>query len=173
MKDEQDFVVPLAANDLEGLPDFVIASAKQAAIDAKSSHEYCINLSRSIVTPFLIFSSRRDLREQIFKKWTQRGELSPERDNKLIAKEILLLRDEQARMHSTRCFSEYQLLDTMAKSSNNVMDLLLKVCAHSLTYLLTHLHTYLLTHLLTYLLFTRYGSLPKYQPIVSALSLKK
>ena len=55
MKDEQDFVVPLAANDLEGLPDFVIASAKQAAIDAKSSHEYCINLSRSIVTPFLYF----------------------------------------------------------------------------------------------------------------------
>ena len=36
MKDEQDFVVPLAANDLEGLPDFVIASAKQAAIDANS-----------------------------------------------------------------------------------------------------------------------------------------
>lgn len=79
------------------------------------------------MTPFLTFSPRRDLREQIFNKWTQRGELTPDRDNKLIAKEILLLRDEQAHMHSTNCFSEYQLLDTMAKSSNNVMDLLLKV----------------------------------------------
>eukprot|EP00565_Helicotheca_tamesis_P006089 CAMPEP_0185739820 /NCGR_PEP_ID=MMETSP1171-20130828/36311_1 /TAXON_ID=374046 /ORGANISM="Helicotheca tamensis, Strain CCMP826" /LENGTH=707 /DNA_ID=CAMNT_0028411483 /DNA_START=269 /DNA_END=2392 /DNA_ORIENTATION=+ len=142
MKDEETYEMKLKEEDLEGCPDSLVEAAKQVAAergynkeDSSEEDTYIITLSRSLVEPFLTFSSRRDLRQEAWKAWTSRGELDPTRDNLSIARNILLLRKKQANMHGYDTFAEYQCVDRMAKTPQNVMDLLenvwgrAKVCA--------------------------------------------
>lgn len=63
----------------------------------------------------------------MWENWTKRGELSADRDNIAIAKKILQLRRKQSEMHDCKTYSEYALLDTMAKNTDNVSELLHKV----------------------------------------------
>ena len=74
LADEKDWLMLLDEPDLEGLPDFFIASATRAAADRGHPGKYAVTLSRSSVEPFLQFSARRDLRETAFRAWTARGE---------------------------------------------------------------------------------------------------
>jgi len=102
LTDESEITLDLkeSANDLLGLPNDLIACAKQAAIERnKPDDTYVITLSRSLVEPFITFSERADLREKAWKLWTKRGELDSKRDNLAIAKQILQLRVHQAEMH--------------------------------------------------------------------------
>lgn len=62
------------ADDLAGLPDFLIAAAASAASERGHEGRHVITLSRSLIVPFLQFSDRRDLREKAFKAWISRGE---------------------------------------------------------------------------------------------------
>ena len=114
-------------SDLAGLPDFVRASARQAAAERGLSDAGVITLSRSHIVPFLTFSQRRDLREQAWRAWTTRGEHAGEHDNRPVAREILSLRNEQARLHGYAAFADYALADTMAKTQRAVADLLQQV----------------------------------------------
>ncbi len=113
--------------DLAGLPDFVRASARQAAAERGLSEAGVITLSRSHIVPFLTFSQRRDLREQAWRAWTTRGEHDGEHDNRAVAREILSLRNEQARLHGYAAFADYVLADTMAKTQEAVAELLQQV----------------------------------------------
>ena len=113
--------------ELAGLPDFVRASARQAAAERGLAVAGVITLSRSHVVPFLTFSDRRDLREQAWRAWTSRGEHEGEHDNRPVAREILTLRNEQARLHGYACFADYVLADTMAGSQHAVAGLLQQV----------------------------------------------
>ncbi len=109
--------------DLAGLPDFVRASAQQAAAD-RGLPGYVITLSRSLLVPFLSFSERRDLREQAWRAWTSRGEHTGASDNRAIVREILQLRAEQAALHGFACYADYALDDTMARDQVAVQRLL-------------------------------------------------
>ena len=68
-----------------------------------------ITLSRSLIVPFLTFSERRDLREQAWRAWTTRGEHAGAHDNRPVAREILALRHEQARLHGYASYADYAL----------------------------------------------------------------
>jgi len=125
MKDEETFEIVLTKEDLDGCSDSLIEAARQAAVERnKAEDEYVITLSRSLVEPFLTYANRRDLREQAWREWSRRGELSEDRANLPIAVEMLKLRKRQAEMHGCKSFAEYQLKDMMAKKPENVMDLL-------------------------------------------------
>lgn len=100
--------------DLAGLPDFVRAAARQAAAERGLADGHLITLSRSLVVPFLTYSQRRDLREAAWRAWTSRGEHPGESDNREVARDILRLRHEQARLHGHACYADYTLTDTMA-----------------------------------------------------------
>ena len=113
--------------DMAGLPDFVRASARQAATERGIREAGVITLSRSHIVPFLTFSQRRDLREQAWRAWTTRGEHDGEHDNRPVAREILSLRNEQARLHGYAAFADYALADTMAKTQQAVAELLQQV----------------------------------------------
>jgi peptidyl-dipeptidase Dcp len=112
--------------DLAGLPDFVRAAARQAAVD-RGLDGHVITLSRSLVVPFLSFSERRDLREQAWRAWVGRGEHPGEHDNREVARAILRLRNEQARLHGRACFADHALADTMAGTRDAVQGLLADV----------------------------------------------
>ena len=117
-------------SDLAGLPDFLRAAAKQAATERGSDH-HVITLSRSLIVPFLTFSTRRDLREQAFKAWIARGEgvISAEGkyNNNPVIRDIMALRLAQAKEHGFDCYADYALVDTMAKNKEAVADLLKQV----------------------------------------------
>ncbi|MBK7262129.1 MAG: M3 family metallopeptidase [Rubrivivax sp.] len=100
--------------DLAGLPDFLRAAARHAALERGVQDGLVITLSRSLVVPFLTFSERRDLREQAWRAWTTRGEHDGQADNREVARAILQLRNEQARLHGHASYAEYALADTMA-----------------------------------------------------------
>ncbi len=114
--------------DTAGLPDFVLASARQAARDrGLDDGAAVVTLSRSHIVPFLTFSERRDLREAAWRAWTTRGEHEGTHDNRPIAQEILSLRNEQARLHGYACYADYALADTMAGEQAAVTALLTQV----------------------------------------------
>ena len=128
MKDESEVYLEIGVEGLTDLPAFLIDSMRQAAADKGLPNSYVLNLSRSLVVPFLTFSPRRDLREKIFNLWSKRGELEMEnRDNLAIAREILQLRKQQATLHGLKNFADFQLLDTMAGTPEKVEELLSNV----------------------------------------------
>lgn len=132
LHDETAFVLPLQTeDDLAGLPDFVRAAARQAAAE-RGLPGHVITLSRSLVVPFLTFSERRDLREAAWRAWTGRGEHAGEHDNREVARTILRLRHEQARLHGHACYADYALADTMAGTRAAVQQLLDEVWPRAL-----------------------------------------
>ncbi len=126
LADERDWFMELAEDDLEGLPDFVIATAKSAA-EEKGIDGHVVTLSRSLIVPFLQFSPRRDLREKAYLAWTARGANGGETDNRDIAAETLALREERAHLLGYPDFAAYKLETEMAKTPQAVRELLLQV----------------------------------------------
>lgn len=116
---------------LAGLPAFVRAAAQQAAA-ARGLPGHLVGLSRSLVMPFLSFSTRRDLREQVWRAWTGRGEHAGEHDNREVARDILRLRRELAALHGHTCFADHALTDTMARNRAAVQGLLDEVWPRAL-----------------------------------------
>jgi peptidyl-dipeptidase Dcp len=126
LADERDWFLPLAAAELEGLPDFVVAAARAAA-EERGRVGHVLTLSRSLIVPFLQFSPRRDLRETAYRAWIARGANGGETDNRAIAAEILKLREERAKLLGYRSFAAYKLETEMARTEGAVRDLLMQV----------------------------------------------
>ena len=126
LADERSWFMELEEADLEGLPDFVIDTAR-AAGEEKEAGGPVVTLSRSLITPFLQFSPRRDLRERAFLAWEARGANGGETDNRAIAGETLVLRKERAALLGYKSFSDYKLETEMAKTPDAVRDLLMQV----------------------------------------------
>ena len=128
LADESGFRLVLRDDaDCAGLPEFVRAALRQAALDRGVEDGLLVTLSRSHIVPFLTFSERRDLREQAWRAWTCRGEHPGEHDNRPVAREILTLRNEQARLHGFASYADYALTDTMAGQQAAVTALLTQV----------------------------------------------
>ena len=126
LADESGWAMDLSTDDLEGLPEFLI-SAAAAAGKAAGKDGPVVNLSRSVITPFLQYSPRRDLREIAYKAWAARGANGGETDNRAIATEVLKLRQERAELLGYDSFAAYKLETEMAKNADNVRALLEKV----------------------------------------------
>jgi peptidyl-dipeptidase Dcp len=125
LADEQAYVLPLESEaDLAGLPAFLIDAAAKAAEERGARARHVVTLSRSLIEPFLTFSARRDLREQAFKAWVRRGENGGETDNRGLVKEILALRQEQAKLLGYDSYAAYKLDDSMAKRPEAVRGLI-------------------------------------------------
>jgi len=126
LADERDWFMDLAEPDLDGLPDFVVAAARAAGAE-KGAKGPVVTLSRSLIVPFLQFSTRRDLRETAYRAWTARGANGGDTDNRAIAAEILALREERATLLGYDTFAEFKLETEMAKTPGAVRDLLMQV----------------------------------------------
>ena len=120
--DEKDWHLELGADDLDGLPGFVIEGARQAAAE-RNLAGHAITLARSSIEPFLTFSRRRDLRRTAHAAWVARGEHAGAHDNRVLIPEILALRAERARLLGYETYAAFRLADTMAASEANVAQL--------------------------------------------------
>ncbi|MBU0779133.1 MAG: M3 family metallopeptidase [Alphaproteobacteria bacterium] len=128
LADERDWFMPLAEEDLVGLPDFVIDAAR-AAGEAGDHGGPVVTLSRSLIVPFLQFSPRRDLRQRAYAAWTARGMNGGATDNRALAAETLALRGERAKLLGYDSFADYKLETEMAGTPGAVRDLLMQVWA--------------------------------------------
>ncbi|WP_392337755.1 M3 family metallopeptidase [Loktanella salsilacus] len=128
LADERDWFMPLAEEDLVGLPDFVIDAAR-AAGEAGDHGGPVVTLSRSLIVPFLQFSPRRDLRQRAYAAWTARGMNGGATDNRALAAETLALRGERAQLLGYDSFADYKLETEMAGTPGAVRDLLMQVWA--------------------------------------------
>ena len=126
LADERAWSMPLAESDLEGLPDFVVASAR-AAGEERGAGGPVVTLNRSLIVPFLQFSPRRALRQRAYEAWVARGANGDAHDNRAIAAEILALRHERAQLLGYPSFADYKLEPEMAKTPVAVRDLLMRV----------------------------------------------
>lgn len=126
LAEERSWSMALAEEELEGLPQFLIDAAAEAARQA-GEDGHIITLSRSLVVPFLQFSPRRELREKAYEAWTARGANGGAHDNREIIAETLKLRHERATLLGYENFSAFKLENEMAKTPEAVRDMLMTV----------------------------------------------
>ncbi len=125
--DEQEWFMELGEADRDGLSDSFVAAAEAAASERGMAGKAIVTLSRSSVEPFLKSSTRRDLREKVFKAFTARGDNGNANDNNATILEILKLREESAKLLGFPTFAAYRLEDSMAKTPEAVRGLLERV----------------------------------------------
>ncbi|CAM2148608.1 peptidyl-dipeptidase Dcp [Pararobbsia alpina] len=128
LADESTFALTLTSEaDLAGLPESVREAARSAAAERDLPEgSYAITLSPSIAEPFMTFSTRRDLRETIWRARVARGAHPGEHANYAIAARIIELRQQQAAMHGFSTYAEFKLDDSMARTPETANDLLMR-----------------------------------------------
>lgn len=114
------------STDLEGLPGFVVDMGASAAQE-KGLEGWAFDLSYPSYSPFMKYSTKRDLRRQMYTAYNTRA-LGGEFDNTENLKKIVSLRIEIANILGYGTYADYALENRMAKKSstvNNFLDELL------------------------------------------------
>lgn len=124
LHDEENYVTYLTKDQLGGLSDGFIKSAANIAADKGEKGKYAITNTRSSMSPFLTYSTERELRKQVWTNYYSRGDNGDEYDNNDIIAEILKLRRERVELLGYSNFAEWRLQDRMAKTPENAMNLM-------------------------------------------------
>ena len=112
-------------NDLAGLPaDAIEAAAAAAIIDNKTG--YLFSLQAPSLLPVLSYADNRNLRETLYRAYaTRASEFSkPEWDNTSLIRDILMRKQEEAKMLGFNNFSELSLATKMADAPAQVTEFL-------------------------------------------------
>ncbi|QTN19661.1 M3 family metallopeptidase [Brevundimonas sp. AJA228-03] len=120
-------VIPTAAG-VAGLPESNKAAAASAA-RARNIDGWIIMNTRSSVDPFLTFADDRAAREQVWKRFVNRGDNGDANDTNATIAEIVRLRDQRARLLGYRNHAEWRMQDTMARTPAAAKDLMDRVWA--------------------------------------------
>jgi peptidyl-dipeptidase Dcp len=120
----EDEVTLISETDLAGLPPSVVAGEAEAAKAHGQAGKWAVVNTRSSVEPFLQYSSRRDLREKVWRSFVSRGDRGDAHDNKKIISEILQLRAERAKLLGYATHANWRVENTMAKTPERAMGLM-------------------------------------------------
>ena len=120
-------LIPTEAG-VAGLPESNKAAAAAAA-RSRNLEGWAIVNTRSSVDPFLSFADDRSLREQVWRKFVNRGDNGDANDTKATIAEIVRLRAERARLLGFANHAEWRMQDTMARTPAAAMDLMNRVWA--------------------------------------------
>ena len=113
----------LTAGDLDGLPDSAIEAAHEAARERGKDDAYLVTLHAPSYIAFMKYSTRRDLRERLYRAYNSLCG-GTEGSNVDILADIAGTRLEIARLLGHDTFADYRLKRTMAGSTRAVYDLL-------------------------------------------------
>src|SRR6202140_1646848 len=111
-------------DDLAGLPQALREGAAAAATSRGKQGLWAVTNTRSSVDPFLTSSPRRDLREKVWRMFTQRGDNGDAHDNNAIITTVLALRAQRAKLLGYPTHAHWRLEDSMAKTPERAMALL-------------------------------------------------
>jgi len=113
--------------DLDGLPQSVIDGAAETANAAGEKGKWVFTPQRPSWTPFLQYSTKRNLRERLYKGYIMRGDNNNDNDNKTIIAKIASLRVKKANIMGFETHADFRLDRNMAKIPGNVYKLLDKL----------------------------------------------
>ena len=116
-----------SADGLAGLPEAVRAMGAETAKQLKLDGKWAFTTQVPSMTPFLQYSTRRDLREQLHRAYFMRGDRDNANDNKEIVKKIVTLRAERAQLLGYPTHADFVLEERMAKDPATVMAFLQKL----------------------------------------------
>lgn len=119
-------------SDLSGLPADVITIAAQTAKAKGLDGKWIFTLSKPSWLPFLQYADNRSLREKLYKAMYNRANNDNQYDNKKIVNDIVNLRLEKANLLGYKTHADYVLDQTMAKTPENVFELLNKLWQYAL-----------------------------------------
>ncbi len=125
LADEGSYTVVLESEaDLAGLPESVRAGMATEAEKRGQKGKWIVSNTRSSVEPFLSYSTRRELREKVFRNFASRGDNGDQHDTKKIIAEILALRAERAALLGFKTHAHWRLENSMAKTPERAMELM-------------------------------------------------
>lgn len=127
LDEEEQMLVLDRQEDLAGLPDTLVAGARDTAAAKDLVGKWVISNTRSAMEPFLTFSTRRELRQRGWELWVRRGEGEGARDNRPIITEILQLREEKAGLLGFPSHAHWIISDNMAGTPDAALALCMKV----------------------------------------------
>ena len=125
LADENDHWLELRSDaDFAGLPESVsksmVAGASSRSIKARGA----VLNTRSSVEPFLEYSTRRDLRETVWRSFVNRGDNGDAHDNNTLIAQILKLRAVRAKLLGYPTHAHWRLEDAMAKTPERAVALM-------------------------------------------------
>ncbi len=119
-------------SDLSGLPENVITTAAEEAKTDGMPGKWVFTMQKNSWIPFLTYSTRRDLREKLYRGYFMRGDNNNQYDNKQVIMDIMKDRIELANLLGYRTPADYILSDKMAKTPARVDTLLMQLWRPSL-----------------------------------------
>jgi len=119
------FAYYASLGELEGLPEDVISAARAAA-EAEGNQGYKLTLKMPSYLPVMQFAKSSALRERLYRAYvTRASELGdPAFDNTELIREILELRQEEAKLLGYPNFGELSIVPKMAESADQVIKFL-------------------------------------------------
>ena len=124
LAENNGFVLELGPKELEGLPSSVREPAREKAEEAGKKGKYLFTLHKPSWIPFLTHSTRRDLREKLYKAYLNRGNNGNEYDNKQPINDFIRLRTEKAHLLGFDSYADYVVANEMAGTTKAVYRLL-------------------------------------------------
>ena len=112
------------AAGLGGLSDGQLSGMAAEASERGRSGQWAVPCARPAVWQFLIHSTHRDLRERVWRMWTNRGDSAGDFDNKPLLAKMLNLRGMKARLLGFPSFAHLITADRMAGTPEAALELL-------------------------------------------------
>jgi peptidyl-dipeptidase Dcp len=123
----------LTADQLEGVPESIVANARQEAketleAEGKADNEalYLFTVFYPSYGPLMKYAKDRDVRHRMYRLYTTRN-TSGEYDNTQILKDVANIRLEIANLMGYDTYAQYALASKMAKTQENVYSFLNKL----------------------------------------------
>lgn len=123
LKELNTYEIWLTKDDLAGLPESSVEAAALAAKEKGRDGEYLFTLAQPTYMAFMKYSSRRDLREKMYRLYNGRN-LKGEYSNVEVMKRIVEVRRQIANLLGYKTYADYSLERTMAQTPANVYNLL-------------------------------------------------
>ena len=129
LKDSKDFILHITdEKQLDGLPDSAIEAAALAAKE-HGKEGWVFTLDSPSYSPFLTYSTQRDLREKMYMARNTLCIHDNENNNLEICKRLINIRRELAQLLGYKTFADYVLTNRMAsnvRTVNKMFDQLIK-----------------------------------------------
>lgn len=128
LNDEEELVTWVENEaELKGLSGSIISGYAKAAKDLGQPGKWALRNTRSVMEPFLTYSTNRPLREKVWRTYYSRADNGDKNDNNAVISKILALRLERAKLLGYETHAHLTLENRMAKNPLNAMDLMMQV----------------------------------------------
>ena len=123
LKETNAYELPLAADQLDGLPESALNAYAQTARE-KGKEGHIVTLQAPSFVPFMKYSRHRELRRQLYMAYNTQCTHDNEYNNQEIVQKLVNLRLERAQLLGFQTMADYVLTQRMAENSENVYRLL-------------------------------------------------